>query len=446
MSEVVAFHQDFVKRISGDEFFTGNLLHSLNEEPPVSVRFNPKKVKSDLSVSAQVTWCNDAVYLSERPSFTLDPLFHAGSYYPQEAGSMLIDFVVRNLDLPSNPKFLDLCGAPGGKSTLLLSFLDNKGLLVSNEVINSRARILKENCTKWGYSNSVVTNNDPSDFGKLPGFFDLILVDAPCSGEGMFRKDQNSRSEWSEENVNLCSARQKRILADVWESLTPGGYLLYSTCTFNSQENEENVLWMEREFGAIQTKVSMPESITQGRDGVGHYAIPGISETEGFFIAILRKPEDAETTSLKKVRAKNISKLKDLSELNDFANLSEVDVFNWNEYLLAFPSEMSDDFLRLYSELRIVKLGTEIGTMARKGLVPSQDLAMNFSLRMTDRTISLDRNDALHYLKGESFTVDGNKGFQLVAFNQEPLGWIKNLGTRFNNLYPKEWRIKMNIN
>lgn len=283
------FPEAFKQRVENDPFLGTPLLEALNQTAPVSVRLHPLKQKAALTFSEKIAWCEHAFYLKERPSFTLDPLFHAGCYYPQEAGSMVLDTVLKQLDLPSEPSILDLCAAPGGKSTLIASFLNNNGLLVSNEVIQARARILTENTTKWGYTNTVVTNNDPKDFERLNEFFDVIVVDAPCSGEGMFRKDLKARDEWSEENVQICSSRQKRIVMDVWDSLKPGGFLIYSTCTFNSAENEDTISWYLNELAATSVKLEMPEELVAGRNDIGHYCLPGKTVSEGFYIAVLQK-------------------------------------------------------------------------------------------------------------------------------------------------------------
>lgn len=449
--ETVDFHPDFRKRVGDDSFLGSSLLEALNDDAPISVRRNPLKTESKLPIQNTIDWCDNAFYLSERPSFTLDPLFHTGAYYPQEAGSIVIDSVLRQLELPDQPVVLDLCGAPGGKSTLVLSFLNNNGLLVSNEVIQSRSRILKENCTKWGFTNSVVTNNDPSDFERLHEFFDVMLVDAPCSGEGMFRKDPAARGEWSEDNVKLCSARQKRILGDVWSSLKPGGYLIYSTCTFNENENEQNVQWIQEELGAEIISVKMPAQFQSGRGDLGHYAIPGKTAAEGFYIAVLRKTlPNIEALEMGgknklKIKANNISLVKGQSQLSDYVNLEAINVWRWKDFLLGIPKETEDLMLAVYDQMRIVKLGTELGTVARKGFVPSHDLSMSPSLRKVEKSIDLTREEALKYLKGETFALSGEKGMQLVCFENEPLGWIKHLGNRFNNGYPKEWRIKMKL-
>ena len=264
------------------------LLAALSAEPEVSVRVNPFK----LSLNAlrehfgalagdPVLWAADeAFYLTERPSFTLDPLFHAGAYYVQEASSMYVGKLFERAKAilgKEAMRVLDLCAAPGGKTTQLLSHLDDSSLLVANEVVPSRATILAENVARWGRSNVAVTQSDPAAFGALRGFFDIAVVDAPCSGEGMFRKDERAVAEWSPANVGLCAARQRRILADFWPSLRPGGFLIYSTCTFNRQEDEDNVDWICRELGAERLDM--------------RHFYPGEDRGEGFFAALLRKEE-----------------------------------------------------------------------------------------------------------------------------------------------------------
>lgn len=439
-----AFHPAFVSRIQEDSFLDSTLLDALETSPPVSIRKHPLKTRVSFEGERSISWCSNGFHLPQRPVFTLEPLFHAGSFYPQEAGSMLLEKALMHLDLPDQPKVLDLCAAPGGKSTLIASFLNESGLLVSNEVIRQRSRILQETTTKWGYSNCIVTNNDPADFDRLPHFFDLIVVDAPCSGEGMFRKDKQAREEWSPENVELCAARQKRILADVWQSLKPGGFLIYSTCTFNAHENESNVNWMLNELGANLIPLDAPEAFKTGRNGVGLYGIPGISETEGFFLALVQKHDEVQLNRIKK--GTPLPRQKDLLDCERYADLNGFSLFNWQQSLLAVPSNRETEFLVIQQQLRIVKWGTSIGEIARKGIIPHHDLAMNPALRAEANQIELDRADALRYLHGDTFSLDGKPGFALVTHLGEPLGRIKHLGNRFNNLYPKEWRIRMDVN
>lgn len=442
---MIPFPVDFEQKVTADNFLRKELLEALNTVPPVSVRIHPIKNSSSVVSESDVPWCKNGFFLHERPLFTLDPLFHAGAYYPQEAGSMALDAVLRQLPVSNSPKVLDLCAAPGGKSTLIASWLNGAGMLVSNEVIQSRAKILRENTTKWGYHNCIVTNNDPEHFSVLSDFFDVIVVDAPCSGEGMFRKDPDARSEWSENNVQLCAARQKRIVMDIWDSLKEGGFLIYSTCTFNSAENEDNVQWFLNELkGEIQHyKVELP--LVPDRNGTGYYGIPGKTKTEGFYITVFEK-HSGNQVKIKNNRNSQLKKLKDTSELSVYSETQGIDFFAWNDKVLAFPSEFTEDFLLIQSILRIVKMGTLVGESARKGLIPDHELIMNPLLRVINEKAELDISQALEYLKGNTFTLTGiPNGFVAVSYQNEALGWIKNIGNRFNNLYPKEWRIRMDI-
>lgn len=440
----IPFHSDFIHRVQHDSFLPSNFLEVLDSVSPTSIRKHPRKTPTHFENETPIPWCENGFYLAERPLFTLDPLFHAGSYYPQEAGSMLLDTVLKAIDLPLAPKILDLCAAPGGKSTLVASFLNGKGMLVSNEVINQRAKILKETISKWGYTNCIVTNNDPSDFERLTSFFDVTIIDAPCSGEGMFRKDPNARTEWSTENVELCAGRQKRIIADSWNTLKNGGYLIYSTCTFNEQENEQTISWILEEFDAELVELKLPKTFTVGRNGIGAYGIPGTSKTEGFYLAVVQKKEDSDSIKSTKNNS-SLSRQKELFDVEQFATLSECSIFNWNDNLLAVPKELESEFLFIQSQMHIIKWGTNLGEIARKGIIPHQDLALNPSLISFPNRIEVSKQEALEYLHGDTFKLEGSQGFQLITQQQEPLGWIKHLGNRFNNLYPKEWRIRMNV-
>ena len=224
---------EYTRALLGVEEYE-KLVSALQQEPPVSIRLNRLKVhrlKVENALSVQPPWSSEGIYLDERLTFTFDPLFHAGCYYVQEASSMFVEQVLRQ-HVTKPVVMLDLCAAPGGKSTHARSVLPEGSLLVANEVIRNRSQILAENLTKWGHPDVVVTNNDPADFSALPSFFDVILTDVPCSGEGMFRKDSVAVEEWSPENVEICWQRQRRIIADVWPSLKPGGILIYSTSTY----------------------------------------------------------------------------------------------------------------------------------------------------------------------------------------------------------------------
>lgn len=444
MSEI-PIPKDFMERVRMDSFLPSILLEALEEESPVSIRLNPKKIISDYTYNTAIPWCKHGFFLPERPSFTLDPLFHAGAYYPQEAGSMLLDWYLNHLVLPEAPIVLDLCAAPGGKSTLLASHLGGKGLLISNEVINSRARILRENMIKWGYPNTIVTNNDPRDFNRISGMVDLLVVDAPCSGEGMFRKDKNARKEWSLEHVEMCSSRQKRILMDAFDVLKPGGNIIYSTCTFNSQENEEVVSWFMQQTGCELVNIDLPNSFQSGRNGIGAYAFPGITKSEGFFSVVLQKQDASKRWKPSKQDPK-FKKVKELSLLKDFVVLSGFVTYSWNEQLLAYPENFEAECLSIQKEMHIVKLGVDLGENSRKGFIPHPALALCPDLLVFKESIELDKQQALHYLHGDVFSLaDTTTGFICVNYQSHTMGWLKNLGNRFNNLYPKDWRIRMNI-
>ncbi|HEX8060200.1 MAG TPA: RsmB/NOP family class I SAM-dependent RNA methyltransferase, partial [Cyclobacteriaceae bacterium] len=268
---------------------------ALSEEPVSSIRIN--RLKKPNLAGEHVSWCSTGIYLPERPVFTLDPNFHAGAYYVQEASSMFLEQAVKSsVDLSKPLRVLDLCAAPGGKSTHLLQLISNESLLVSNEVIRSRAMILSENIQKWGKSNVIVTNNDPKDFTELNGYFDLIVVDAPCSGEGLFRKDEDAMQEWSDENVNLCSLRQRRILADVWPALKENGVLIYCTCTYNEAENENNLKWLSEQKDI--ELIDLPH-FPGVEKTTGYRFMPHKVKGEGFFIAAVRKKSQERSIRLR---------------------------------------------------------------------------------------------------------------------------------------------------
>ena len=293
--ELPASFIDYTRALLGDEEYT-ELVTALESEQPVSIRLNPLKPFGFQSGESAVPWCTSGFYLKERLTFTFDPLFHAGCYYVQEASSMFVEQALRQYAGEEPAVMLDLCAAPGGKSTHVRGILPENSLLVANEVIRNRSQILAENLTKWGHPDVVVTNSDPSDFTPLEEFFDVILTDVPCSGEGMFRKDPVAVSEWSSENVEICRQRQRRIISDIWPCLKPGGILIYSTCTYNTKENEENVRWIKDEFGAEVLPLDVAEdwnitgNLLQGERFPVYRFLPHKTKGEGFFLAVLRKP------------------------------------------------------------------------------------------------------------------------------------------------------------
>lgn len=425
---------------------------SLESNSPVSLRINPLK-KHTHQFTEKVPWCNNGYYLSERPIFTLDPLFHGGVYYVQEAASMFIEQVFKQIiDDTPNKKVLDLCAAPGGKSTLLASHLKEDDLLVANEVIKSRATILKENIIKWGTINTVVTNNDPKDFSNLKNFFDIALIDAPCSGEGLFRKDNNAMKEWSIENTELCTQRQKRILSDIWKSIKPGGIVIYSTCTYNKEENEENSKWIADELGAkpLKLKVSQEWNVTEVKNEIyGYQFYPHKTKGEGFYISVFKKAgERYEKSNKKNKKDKKLTAGKE--EIRLISKLikspEDYNFIKYNDTIKAFHKRQTENILNLYSNLYVIYAGCEIAEIKNKKYKPLHSLALsNLINKSSVNYIELNLKTALNYLRKEDFNIEGSEGWVLFTYNGIPLGWGKKLRNRINNYYPKEWRIRMKI-
>jgi 16S rRNA C967 or C1407 C5-methylase (RsmB/RsmF family)/NOL1/NOP2/fmu family ribosome biogenesis protein len=461
-----AFAQ-YTKGLLGEEGYE-KLASAIAQEPAVSIRTNPLKPLDEAIAGERVAWSDYGIYLDDRLTFTFDPLFHAGCYYVQEASSMFVERALRSYAGSEPVKMLDLCAAPGGKSTHALSVLPEGSLLVSNEVMRNRAQILAENITKWGAPATVVTNNDPSDFTPLTSFFDIILTDVPCSGEGMFRKDEVAISEWSEENVETCWQRQRRIISDIWPALKPGGLLIYSTCTFNTKEDEENVSWIAEEFGAEILPVNTEESwgitgnLLPGSDFPVYRFIPGRTRGEGFFLAVLRKPEgedEEEAPRLKADKKRNkkqngggkgktqptVSKAQ-LAEAAEWvksdAGLTLVaDELN----ISALPTDYIDDIEILKQNLKVMQAGVSIGEVKGKDILPSHALAMSSALRSDAfERCEIEYDRAIAYLRKEAIALPSevSRGYVMLTYRDIPLGFVKNVGNRANNLYPQEWRIR----
>ncbi len=443
---------EFINRIRSQGYIDAEaLLKGLSEPSPVSIRINSQKWRKIPVNADPVPWSRTGFYLDKRPSYTLDPLFHSGCYYPQEASSMYIEQAVRQASgTLENVRVLDLCGAPGGKSTHLSDIIGPDNLLVTNEVIRSRASILAETITKWGSSNTIVTQNDPSAFGRLSGYFDLILVDAPCSGEGMFRTN-TAVKEWSVENAAHCSERQKRIIMDIWPSLKENGILIYSTCTFNPGENENNIKWLitKHEAETVRLNTGDFNGITEidynGIYGYGFY--PGKIKGEGFFISVIRKKGEQEKMT---VRNQRLSELKpgkaDLEMAKNWSDFAEERILKWGDEVFAVHINM-DDYLNLFRNLRVIKKGTKIFNIKKSDYLPSHDLALSNKMRkgvFNKEDIGLA--EAVSYLRRENFTFNNrSKGWTIVVYKGINLGFAKNLGNRVNNYYPVEWRIKMSM-
>ena len=498
-------------------------MEALEESPSVSVRLNPFKMrtlalspeaigqdegltgtlsKGDIFPGSEpVGWSPWGRILGERPVFTLDPILHAGGYYVQDSSSMFVGYIFRQilskfsgapasdkarpqgdatahsrLPLGRNIRVLDLCAAPGGKTTDLAASLreafGDGFLLVSNEVMKARAGVLADNVARWGDPNVAVTSADPAAFASLPGFFDIILADVPCSGEGMFRKDEKAREQWSEETVELCAARQRRILADVWPALSPGGVLIYSTCTFNSRENDGNVRWIAENLGAEVLRAECPFSEII-RTGEGFSLAPGFVSGEGQYCAALRKTgldnggecfaqdgflqngfenaREGGLSSAKAAKRKNgkAAAKADFSEKEIAAMFSsEVSIKQRGELLIAVPEAVRQDIEVLESAVRPLSTGVAAGEVKNGKLIPSADLALSRLLREDAfPRVELSRETALSYLHRDSICLPGAPGgYLVVTYRGLPLGFVKNIGARCNNLLPMSRRILMNIN
>ena len=441
----------FCARIENDWPQGNELLTSLDGSTPIAIRLHGLKLSGIFAEEKEIPWNKLGRFLAQRPSFTLDPLFHAGAYYPQEAGSMFIDWVVNQLILPEDPILLDLCAAPGGKSTILLDFLQGKGMLVANEIIRNRSYVLRDNISKWGYSNAIVTNNSVEDFHRFKSTFDCILVDAPCSGEGMFRKDPNARVEWSVENLGICEARQQNILSHCADLVSDGGYIIYSTCTFNRGENENQLqdFVTHNSFEIVQLNVDDSWGLTLDNLGFGYYALPSKMETEGFYFALLKKVgEQRSKKQEKKVKLKKKKAVKSAESTSidlPSPNFHEYVQFVKNDFIYGFPGSNHVLAHEVLEQLTIVKWGVRIGASIKGKLLPDHELAMSLDLNQGFPRVELTKSEALHFLKGETFSLAAPKGWVIVTHQGLPLGWIKSMGNRFNNYYPKELRIRMEL-
>lgn len=427
-------------------------VHALGEQV-TSIRSNPAKPfrfaeHPFLHTAQPIPWCSNGYYLSERPSFVTDPLWHAGAYYVQEASSMFIQFILAQVMPNAGGKIaLDLCAAPGGKSTLLASHF-KKGLVVANETIKSRNAILVENITKWGGDHVVVTQNDPAHFKSLPQFFDLMLIDAPCSGSGLFRKDPEAIKEWSEESVEHCSTRQARIVEDSIDALKEGGYLIYSTCSYSFEEDEKMMDRILSIPGMINVPLAPPdewnivacESPMHHAKGFRFY--PDKIKGEGFFVAVFQKQQISGASYYTADFNWNLATKQELSALNSFFTLPEQYIcINHQNTLIAVPAIFETPIKALFKNLYVKKMGLPIGEMKGKDLIPAHALAMSDWAELPYGKIEVSLETALQYLRRADLSFDGEKGWQAVCYQNIRLGWAKLLPNRSNNYYPTEWRI-----
>lgn len=425
---------------------------ALGEVPPVSLRVNPAKSSRPTDLDP-IPWTQEGCYLPVRPVFTLDPALHAGAYYVQEASSMLLEQALIQTQALQQPlRALDLCAAPGGKTTHLLGLLHPESLVLANEVIKSRAYVLRENLIKWGAPNAVVSQNDARDFQALPQFFDLIVVDAPCSGEGLFRKDDAAVQEWSPDTLLLCASRQRRIVLDVWEALAPGGTLIYSTCTWNAAENEENLQWMLEQTGATSVPLTLDPDwgfeTLPSANGWGYQALPHRVRGEGFFLTVLQKPGNIASATIPSVRKPKLemTSRKLQTALRPWLSEGDWEILTLGERSLAVPAVQVSAIQALAATLHLLKAGITLGEQKKNGVIPAHALATATLLaREAFHSVELDWETAIRYLKREAIVPDLPDGWGMVHYQNLPLGFVKKMGRRANNYYPQDWRIRMEI-
>lgn len=444
--------QQFIDQIEsyGAPCLTGLCEALASTAPEVSVRVNRRKGVAVPDGADRVAWCRWGFYLDARRPFTFDPAFHQGLYYVQDASSMAVSTVVEALTEGRGPVvYLDACAAPGGKTTAAIDSLPEGSLVVANEYDFKRAAVLAENIAKWGAPGVIVSRGDTSRFRKLRSVFDIIAADVPCSGEGMMRKDAEAVAQWTPALVRECAARQREIVDNLWPALKPGGFLIYSTCTFNRLENEEMVDYICRELGGetVVTPLDCFDCIARGIDTPHHCYrfIPGRTRGEGLFMAVIRKNGGAPSDTVATVRpSKNSGKNKDNTVEKAAAALldGEYKITVTSDMITSLPAALATQAAPIVKALDVVSAGLTVATVKGKDIIPSQALALSTALRDgTFPAAEIDYHTAMAYLRREAVAVDAPRGFVLLTFGGRPLGFVKNLGNRSNNLYPQSWRI-----
>lgn len=443
--------KEMVDRLVKLEPRVDGLIESLSRQNPVvAVRVNPGKQHPeivDMPGVMPVKWWQGGVYLPERPAFTLDPALHQGRYYVQDASSMFVAHIIKELtrDLESPVAFLDACAAPGGKTTAAIDALPAGSLVVANEFDFRRADILNENLCKWGYPSVVVTRGDTALFRKLPAMFDIIAADVPCSGEGMMRKEDEAVTQWSAALVDRCATRQREIVDNLWGALSPGGYFIYSTCTFNRSEDEEIVEYLIDNHDAESIPIPGIELFPEIVGAIGNPRIhaarflPHLTCGEGIFMALLRKR--GENPVRKSQKPRKTSKLPfRLPEWFPSALVPEIE----GDTLRAVPAQWLDSIKVLEKHLNVIRAGVDVAVIKGRDLIPSQGVAMLAGAPVNADRVEIDRETALRYLRREPILLpdETRRGNVLVTYQDTPLGWMKNLGNRANNLYPVNWRIR----
>ena len=448
----VALPEEFkesMRRVLGAE--AEELFVALDTEPAVSVRLNPAKPVASFDGEV-VGWSPMGRYLDARPQFTLDPLMHGGAYYVQEASSQFVAHLLKNDDIAGG-RVLDMCAAPGGKTTIYSTLVGRKGLVVANDINRNRTLALADNVQRWGMGNVVVTCSEPRYIGDFEQWFDVVAVDAPCSGEGMFRKMEEARTEWSQYGVEQCVVRQKEILAEAWRALKPGGKLIYSTCTFNNMEDEGVVQWLMDEYGdevVAAADVDIDEEWGITRSTIGAFQCfhfyPHKARGEGFFAAVACKAEASQRRAMPKSRRKVFAPLRksdvvEVARWMDAANDKEFMMIG--DMVYAYDKSVAEDVVRLSEVLTVVYSGVVMGQIFKGKLKPEHPLALYVGInRDVVPMVDVSEEDALDYLRRQDITASQfDEGVNIVCFKGLPIGFIKRIGNRCNNMYPRDLRI-----
>lgn len=480
-TEIPAGFAEEIRKVDGID--AEALLKALDTEASVAIRFNNRKaiagmedIYPDMRI---VDWCRDGRYLDRRPVFTLNPLLHAGVFYVQDASSMIyqqiMERIIEKMGDKSTPvTLLDFCAAPGGKTTAMINALPDGSVVVANEFVPARGKVLRENLEKWGYPNLITTGAASADYSGLPEIFDIIAVDAPCSGEGMMRKDETARSQWSDELVNECATLQREILSDIAGALRPGGYLIYSTCTFNLREDELNSRYIRETLGLQPVAIS--ELDLRGIDKAAAALLPGeeslrfmphLTEGEGLYVSIFRKPgeftpylNDAPSGITHKSRQKARTKGKAKKDAEGLNEMQCKELQNWfdpslemnfelNGHLVtALPSNSIGalDTLR-NNGVRITGAGLPAAELKGRDIIPDSRITLSSAANLEAfPTVDLSEEDAMKYLRRDTLSLpEGTpKGYVAVSYKKIPLGLMKNIGSRANNLFPSPWRVRIN--
>lgn len=448
---------DELRRQNGGEALD-TLIESLqNDEPSVAIRINPKKEKCVPAGMRRVEWAANGVYIDgARPRFTFDPAMHQGRYYVQDASSMIMETVVKELTGDTPIVYIDACAAPGGKTTAAISALPEGSLVIANEYERRRADALCENIIKWGSPNVAVTSCDTAKFAGLGPIADIVAADVPCSGEGMMRKEDAAVEQWSPELVQKCAALQRTIIDNMWKALRPGGYFIYSTCTFNRSENEENLAYIAKEHNGIPVDLNLSLRHKAIAPAIGSpypaaRFIPGRAEGEGLFIAVMQKPnDDAEASGRDKRKSQRDKEAKSTrmppaaAAAAGWINGEGFEIAADGDTISALPTAWSRTIKELKRKLNVIYAGTEIAVIKGRDAIPSQALAMSEILDMEAfPKAEADYATALQFLSRQAVSLDNApKGIVLLTYGGQPLGFVKNLGNRANNLYPQGWAIR----